>query len=89
MRKKDLTELIMAYEAFDRLNQLVMELTNGTPIENSKFNDMLYVSDVIRRNSRYSGDDDESFENYWDIIHDIEIPAEAKCELLRKRRDKN
>ena len=31
----------------------------------------------------------ESFENYWDIIHDIEIPAEAKCELLRKRRDKN
>ena len=89
MRKKDLTELIMAYEAFDRLNQLVMELTDGNPIENSKFNDMLYVSDVIRRNSRYSADDDESFENYWDIIHDREIPAEAKCELLRKRRDKN
>lgn len=36
MRKKDLTELIKAYEAFDRLNQLVMELTDGNPIENNK-----------------------------------------------------
>ena len=45
------------------------------PIENSKFNEMLYVSDVIRRNSRYSADD-ESCENYWDIIHDKEITAE-------------
>ena len=89
MRKKDLTELIMAYEAFDRLNQLVMELTDGYPIENRKFNDMLYVSDVIRRNSRYSGDDDESFENYWDIIHDREITADEKYELLRKHGDKN
>ena len=89
MRKKDLTELIMAYEAFDRLNQLVMGLTDGYPIENRKFNDMLYVSDVIRRNSRYSGDDDESFENYWDIIHDREITADEKYELLRKHGDKN
>ena len=46
---------------------------------------MLYVSDVIRRNSRYSGDDDESFENYWDIIHDREITADAiRDELLAK-----
>ena len=89
MSKKDMTELIMAYEAFDRLNQLVMELTDGNPIENSKFNDMLYVSDVIRRNSRYSADDEESFENYWDIIHDREITADEKYELLRKHGDKN
>ena len=85
MRKKDLTELIMAYEAFDRLNRLVLELTDGYPIENSKFNEMLYVSDVIRRNSRYNADDDESYNKYWEIIHDKDITAEEKCELLKKR----
>lgn len=58
------------------------------PIENSKFNERLYVSDVIRRNSRYSADEDESCENYWDIIHDKEITAE-ECKFLRKCRDKN
>ena len=88
MMKKDLTELIRAYEAFDRLNQLVIKLTDGHPIENSKFNEMLYVSDVIRRNSRYSADDDKSSNKYWEIIHDKEITVEEKYELLRKRRER-
>ena len=37
MSKKDLIDLIRAFEAFDRLNNLVKELTNGSAIENRRF----------------------------------------------------
>ena len=83
MSKKDMIQLICAFEGFARLNDLVKELTNGCTIENRKFNELYYVGDVIQRNSRYYKDDDETCRLFWNIMYDKKTTPEEKYEQIK------
>ncbi len=83
MRKKDLIDLIRAFEAFVRMNDLVKELTNGCAIENRKFIELYYIGDVIYRNCKYSMEDDETCRLFWDIMYDKNTNPEEKYELIK------
>lgn len=83
MREKDLIDLIRAFDAFERLNDLVKELTNGCTIENRKFLELYYIADVIQRNCRYSAEDDETCRIFWNIMYDKEKTPEEKYEMIK------
>lgn len=83
MSKKDLIDLIRAFEAFARLNNLVKELTNGSAIENRRFLELYYIGDVIHRNCKYSAEDDETCRLFWNIMYDKNICPEEKYEMIK------
>lgn len=84
MREKDLIDLIRAFDAFARLNDLVKELTNGCAIENGRFLELYYIADVIHRNCRYSAEDDETCRVFWDIMYDKGKTPEEKYGVLKQ-----
>lgn len=83
MTREDMIDLIMVSEAIDRLNIQINEFTGGAAIENPYLEKLDAVVDIIRRNSRYSGEDDPDVDNFDAIIHAVNISAEEKYELLK------
>ena len=82
IEKEDMIRLIEAFEAWELLNRMVHELTNGYRIGNEKLIKLDGIYEVIRNNSRYYTDED----NLDAIMHAQNISAEEKYELIRQRK---
>ena len=83
MKEIDMIQLIQAFEAFDNINELVIELTGGYQIEGEKYCALFGIGDIIKRNSKYISDDDVTCQRFWDIMYDKNIPVLSKYELLK------
>ena len=83
MRELDMIELISAFEAFIKINEMVIELTGGCQIEGKKYCALFEIGDIIKRNSKYSADDDLTCKKFWDIMYNDDIPTLSKYELIR------
>ena len=86
MEKEDMIRLIEAFEAWELLNRMVHELTNGYRIGSERLLKLDGIYEVIRNNSRYYTDEDSDEDNLDAIMHAQNITAEEKNELIRPRR---
>ena len=86
MEKEDMIRLIEAFEAWEMLNRVVHELTNGYRIGNEKLLKLDGIYEVIRNNSRYYTDEDRDEDNLDAIMHAQNITAEEKYEMIRQKR---
>ena len=86
MEKEDMIRLIEAFEAWELLNWMVHELTNGYRIGSEKLLKLDGIYEVIRNNSRYYTDEDTDEDNLDAIMHAQNISAAEKYELIRQKR---
>lgn len=84
MTRKDMIDLIMAFESFEKLNSFINRLTNGYNISNSDYDGLYNIYEVIKRNSRYPGEDDHDVDTFRAIMFAINKTAEEKYELLKR-----
>ena len=83
LNRQDMMSLIKAVEAFNRLNNRIIAITNGYSIDCKEYEGLYEIYEVIRRNSRYSGTSDKDEETLRAIINAINRTTEEKCDLLR------
>ncbi len=81
MKKKDMKDLIRAWECFMKLNKNVERLT-GCELDASQYKDLFLICSVIKRNSKYSGEGDEDCDRFSEILCDTSISASKKAEKL-------
>lgn len=90
MSREDMIMLIEAVEAINRLEDIVLDLTDGYPIANDRFQGIFNVYDVLYNNSRYvnmESDYDRDFdpeEEFRAIINAINKTPEEKYELITR-----
>ncbi len=82
MDKEDMIILIEAFEAWEALNRVVSELTDGYRIGSEKLCKLDGIYDVIRHNCRYSKEEDDK--KLESILLATDKTAEAKYELIRR-----
>lgn len=87
MNKEDMIALIKVEEAFNRLNDIIIQLTNGYGIDNEKYEGFFELYEVLRRNSRFPGSDDYDEDMFRAVIHAINKTPEEKYELLKRNND--
>lgn len=80
--KKDMIDLIKALESFDKLNYQVSVLTGGSDIKNDNINGLYNIYDVIKRNSKYSKEDDSDYDMFNSIIRADDKSPEEKYNLI-------
>ncbi len=76
--------LIKAFEAMEKLDNHVAEMTGGYGLLGSPYDDMFNVSRVISINSAFydPNDEDGSYDKCMEILRNEEKSAEEKCTLL-------
>ena len=82
MTKNDMVALIKAYEAWETMNAMVQNMTDGYRIENEKFTPLDGIFDVIQRNSKFSSESDEDAKKLEGILDSVTISAEEKCNMI-------
>ena len=81
MDKQDMKDLIRAWECFMKLNKNVERLTGGE-IDAVKYKDLYLICSVIKRNSKYSGTEDEDCDRFTEILFDASLSVAKKAEKL-------
>lgn len=81
--KKDMIDLIIALESFDKLNFQVSVLTGGSDIKNENINGLYNIYEVIKRNSKFSKEDDSDYDMFNSIIHADDKSPEEKYNLIK------
>ena len=89
MSKEDMIDLIKAEEAFNRLNDRIIAITDGHDIACPEYEGFYGLYEVIRRNSRYPGADDHDEDMFRAIIMAINKTPEEKYELLKIEENHN
>ena len=82
MTKQDMVALIECFEAWENLNTLVHGLTGGHVIDNPKYNALNQLEEVIRRNSRYPGEEDRDIDALHSVLYALNIDAAQKYDLI-------
>lgn len=80
--KRDLKDLISAWDAILAINRQISKFTDGSCIEGGKFKDIYLIENVIQRHSRYPGDDERSIDKFCKILYSRDIPTKKKIERL-------
>ena len=86
LEKEDMIRLIEAFEAWELLNRMVHELTDGYRISNDRISKLDGIYEVIRRNSRYYTDEDDDLDRLDAVMFAQNITAEEKYELICQKR---
>ena len=81
MTKNDMVALIKAYEAWETMNAMVQNMTDGYRIENEKFTPLDGIFDVIQRNRKFSSESDEDAKELEGILDSVTFSAEEKCNM--------
>ena len=84
MNERDMVRLIEAFESVNKINNMIIYITNGYPINKEEYNGLYNIYDVIYDNSKYAGrEDDEARDEFRAIMNGINISAREKYELLK------
>ena len=82
MDKQDFKDLITVWEAMEKVNDLVMELTDGYEIQGKKLEGIYKLYGVIHNNSRYSENDEETESKFDSILFNKNYSILEKYDLL-------
>ncbi len=81
--REDMIELIEAFEAFERLNSMINKISGGYNIDDPDFDGLYNIYEVIKRNSRFPGEEDYDVETFRAIMFAINKTAEEKYDLIK------
>ncbi len=85
MSKQDMIKLIKAAESANNLNNMIIMLTSGYPIDNEGYSKIFLVYEVLFNNSKYAGrEDDESYEEFRAILNAMNLTPEEKYDLIKQ-----
>lgn len=82
--RDEMISLIEAAESYSKLNNIVTNITNGYCISNPELLGMDNIYEILRSNSRYNDDSDESAIQFDAIIHAMNADPKEKYELLKQ-----
>ena len=82
--RDEMISLIEAAESYSKLNKIITHITNGYCISNPELLGMDNIYEILRSNSRYNDDSDESAIQFDAIIHAMNADPEEKYELLKQ-----
>ncbi len=77
MGRQDMIDLIEAWTSFRLLDDDLMVICDGG-INPERYERLYNLYNIIKRNTKYSGADDESSTLFEEILYDEELDAEEK-----------
>ena len=82
--RDEMISLIEAAESYSALNRIITHITNGYCISNPELLGIDNIYEILRNNSRFNDDSDESAIQFDAIIHAMNASPEEKYELLKE-----
>lgn len=82
--RDEMISLIEAAESYSALNRIITHITNGYCISNPELLGLDNIYEILRSNSRFNDDSDESAIQFDAIIHAMNASPEEKYELLKE-----
>ena len=86
MKKQDMIDLIAAWEDSWQIDEIITKISDGG-LDPIRYKDLQNLFSIIKRHTRFFGDDDASNQKYNDIMYDDTISPAEKFDKLKMDED--